>query len=104
MKKIFLLLLFIPFLNGCMENATEQFCAAMEHHPDRDENASIYMDNGICIVEPQDYNRTFLLDCDVGLLQRYKIDAILKTSDLNSTNLEIMDSLEKQGCKFMELK
>jgi len=106
MKKILfiLLILFILFLNGCVENITNQICVSAKHHPDLDENDTVYMDNGVCIMESKGYNRTFLFDCNMLKgIRNYKLDMIIKTNNFNLTVQKNLEELKQMGCEVTEL-
>jgi hypothetical protein len=90
---IFLLIVFV-LVSGC-NNVSEDFCTLLKHTPEI--NASIYMDNGFCIIEKENFNTTMIGICR-SKLRTYYIQFILKSDGYNEIPLAELES--EKGCKI----
>ncbi len=106
LKYIIAAILLLIVLTGCglKEDLTQELCTQLKHSLLNVSDSKIYMDDGICILEKQDYTNIYSFECDSW---SNKLNVIIKVNETDDTSILIDENSHwkiKLFCKLDKLR
>ena len=103
MKRIILIgIIVLLLVGGCVRNRSSEICGVMKHSPSMVNN-TVYMEEGTCIIEEENYNSTYFVYCK-SFFEQYNLIIKGIEDEPEGEIQETIKEIESEGCKVEELE